>query len=445
MRLEIVWLKSSASIYSRHHIVSQSPFNFLDDLARSIWRKKREISYVTLLSYLTLLTSFLTQVILARLLGPDNYGIYTASFAIIALVEVPLIVRSSEVALRTLTSARAEGRAYHAMEKNLARTDMKLLLGAYILLALATPWLSDFSKADYNLFMIMSLVAPAQIGFGVFKSRFTIFDNASVMARFEFIYALFYITLTVIGYMGFGMYGLAWGMVVLMLLKTQMAHHFTKAFLPERSSSTVVATFVKTLPSDSLFSIIRSALANGINQIDLIIVSSFQSTQAVALYKVAKSLSALPTKITFPIWRYLQPKLLTAIQDGNRAMFRKTVFFGAAISFAVLIVFFPPLWFFGGRLIELLYGTAYKEAFTPFLILLLGVWMFHSVTGWFKFWSVVVRSQMDGILIYLLLFLSIVILGILVGGGDITKMALIVASLLTVASVLISIKALGKQ
>ena len=77
----------------------------LRSLTEQIWRRKGEVSFVSLTSYAILALTFAVQVITARLLGPEEFGIYSTTLALVSLVEVPLIVRGSELALRKLGSA----------------------------------------------------------------------------------------------------------------------------------------------------------------------------------------------------------------------------------------------------------------------------------------------------------------------------------------------------
>ena len=132
------------------------------------------------------------------------------------------------------------------------------------------------------------------------------------------------------------MFGLAGGLVLMMFIKTFLAYNFTKVYIPKFSD-------VSQLPykqnlAYSFFSIVRSTVANGINQIDLILISFFQNSQDVALYRVAKSLASLPAKITFPIWRYLQPKLIFAIDNNDHKMMNKLIFSGTIISSSVVVL-----------------------------------------------------------------------------------------------------------
>ena len=168
-------------------------YDLINELFKVIWIKRTEISSISILSYLTLFFQFLTQVTLARLLGPNDYGKFAATVALIAIIEVPLIVRTSEIALRNLIKLKDNLGIYISFEKNLLITDVKLLIGAYLFLLTNSSWLSSLLEVNIYQFIIMSLVIPAQIGYGIYKSRFMIFDKIPQLVRIEFVYSLLYI------------------------------------------------------------------------------------------------------------------------------------------------------------------------------------------------------------------------------------------------------------
>ena len=415
---------------------------FVAELIRRLWNKKNEISFVTLMSYATFGITFLTQVVLARLLEPTNYGIYIGSLAIIALVEVPLVVRGSEVSLRRLgTYWQQGGRNVSGLVRRINYDDLRIFLAVFVLIILASGWLSAISGADHLFFIILTLIIPAQIGYGVFRSYFMIFDIVPLMVKFEMTYALSMLTLTVAGYSLYGMFGLAWAVVLSMLLKTYLAYLFTKRFLPAKDTSGIPFP-EQTDHNDSLFSILRNLCSNGINQIDLVILAAFQSPQTVAIYKVAKSLSALPTKVSFPVWRYLQPKFIQAVLNDDKAKMRKSIYYGSAVLCLLLALIFPFVWIAGQELIALLYGQAYRDAFQPLLVLLIGIWAFNGLTGWFKIWAVVSKAQHFGLFIYFMMFVSLIAFGVLLGSGGPLEMAYAVSGIFVAFSVLVTVKAL---
>ena len=417
-------------------------FDSLSNIKERLWRKRRELSYVAGMTYATFGVYFLSQTLLARLLGTVNYGIYVSSLAVLALIEVPLVLRAAEVSMRQLGRhmQNFEGNIV-SVSRRLLREDVNYFLFSTILTIAASGWLSTLTGGDHSFFIILSLLIPAQIGYGIFKSYFLIFDIVPIIVRFEFVCALTLLVTTTIGYVALGMHGLATGYVVAMLLKTLLAYIFTRSHIPLRHGTGNYAK-ASSNHNDSFHSIFRNLCSNGINQVDIIILAALQGPHVVAIYKAAKSLSALPTKLSQPVWRYLQPKLLQAIQSDDRFKIQKIIFHGAVVLVVILVVVLLIALFAGQKIIALVYGQDYVQSYIPFLILLLGVWTFNGLTGWFKFWSVVSDSQRFSAGIYLSMLLTFGVIGYLFGSAGATEMAFTLSGVFIVFSALIALKVL---
>ena len=172
------------------------------------------------------------------------------------------------------------------------------------------------------------------------------------------------------------------------------------------------------------------------------ILTAFQTPQIVAIYKVAKSLSVLPIKVSFPVWRYLQPKFIRAILTNDKNQTRKLIYYGSGLLCLLLAMIFPFVWIVGQKMITAFYGPAYQEAFKPLLILLLGIWAFNGLTGWFKIWAVVNRTQRFGLLTYFTMFVSLVTVGVLFGKEGPLEMSYAVSGIFVAFSVLVFVKLL---
>lgn len=417
-------------------------YAFFNQLKKIILKKKGEISFVSAMSYATLMVTFLTQVVLARLLEPVNYGIYISSLAILALIEVPLVVRASEVSLRVLGAHwQSGGRNLEGISKQAKQDDLKYFLIPTIVILSMSEWLSQLAGADQIFFVILALMIPAQISYGIYKSYFMVFDIVPVMVKFEMSSAIVLLAATTMGYLTFGMYGLAMAYATAMLIKTFMAYMFTRSHIPT-AQHLEIANRSAASHKDSFHSIFRNICSNGINQVDVIILSAIQGPHTVAIYKVAKSLSALPTKISFPVWRYLQPRLINAVLCNEKIKMQKLIFYGSAALILILALTLPFIWIAGQELIFHIYGPAYREAFKPLLILLVGVWAFNGLIGWFKVWAVVTKSPHFGLLMHFSMLAALITFGVIFGQEGALEMAYTVSSIFIAFSVLIAVKIL---
>jgi O-antigen/teichoic acid export membrane protein len=411
-------------------------------LFKKIISKKGELSYVAAMTYFTFAITFFTQVIHARLLGPSDYGVLVSTLAILALIETPLVVRATEISLRQL------GKTEYGIDANfifisraMRREDILYFFIATMLILASSSWVSKIIDVEHSFFIVMGLLIPAQIGYGIYKSYFIIFNIIPTLVKFEMAYAVAHLFVTTIGYLVYGMPGIALGYVASMLFKTYMAYLFTRAKVILIKDSTVILGRSCSI-KDSFHSILRNFLSNGINQVDVIILSLIQGPQTVAIYKVAKSLSALPTKLSQPVWRYLQPKLMQAIQSDDRMNTRKIIFYGGAVLILILVLMLPIALLAGQEFIALVYGQDYVQSYVPFLILLFGVWAFNGLTGWFKFWSAVSDSQRFTSGIYLAMLLTLVSMAFLFGSEGATEMAASVLITFIFFAVVVTVKVL---
>lgn len=390
------------------------------------------------MGYATLVLAALLQVAIVRLLGKENFGIYSTALAMVALVEVPLVVRGGEIALRMLGKAAREGDAemLKCLARKIVRYDLLLYVFTFLLLSLVAWVAHRFLEFNPLLFVILALKIPAQAGFGVYKGYFTIFDKVTEMGRYEFVCVVALACLNLAGVLLGGIYGLAVSMVMAMVMETYLAFLFTKSYLPavEQGVTSPSSRMQTTFTREGIFPVVRNLFFNGFNQIDILLLGVFQKPEIVAVYKVGKSLASLPIKIAFPVWRYLQPKLMEAIQTGDTRKEKRVILAGAGILGAVMFCFLPLVLFGGESAIVFLYGEDFADAFKHFLILLIGIWAFHGVAGWFKFWVVVTHSRLHGIGVYAAAFFLTILLGAIFGSVSPVAMSYVVATVLLAMS-----------
>lgn len=412
----------------------------LMEILGKAWGRRKELSLVTLVSYCTLLVNFLTQVVLARMLGPEDYGAYISALAMVALVEVPIINRGNEIALRQIGKLKTKPDLnVRQMIWQIFKNDTLLITLAFTAYVMCSQWMSELVGVDFYFFLILTLILPAQIGFGIAKSCFVIFDLIPLLVKYEILFSIIKITILVASYLMGDVYGLAVGYVITVAVKTVLAFLFVRKYIPNEQGQRQEGRSMKSELKDSLFSLSRGTLSNGVNQIDTLLLSIFFNSQGVGIYKVAKSLSSLPTKVSFPVWRYLQPKILNCTMREDHVGFRKLVLVGVLILGSVFGMMLPLVYFFGENLIVLLYGQEYLGSYVPFLILLIGIWAFNGMTGWFKIWAVVSKSQTVGLVSYVFLFFSMLFIGLNYGTRGSFEMAIGVSSTYIMFSVLITV------
>jgi O-antigen/teichoic acid export membrane protein len=409
--------------------------NFVSGFFAQAWRHRSAITRVSLLGYATMAMGFVLQIMIARTLGVQLYGVYATNLAIVAIVEIPIVVRSGELAMRNMRPYPGNAApSYWSLSRLLVRRDVWPFVGTYILVAGAGWIFGSDLNLDPLLLSILALTIPAQIGFGAYKCLFFVHNQMPRLGRTELTYALALLALSLVGLLAAGVYGLAAASAVAALVKTLLTRNGSRRFAQTDSEPALPPKL--DVSRDSLYSIARNALSNGLTQFDVILLSQTQAPEAIALYKVGKSLTSLPIKLSFPLWRMLQPQIMAAVRTDDRGLERRAVLTGSIGFGLLMVVALPLVLLFGEDFIVLAYGEPFRGAFVYFLILMVGVWLFNGVAGWFSFWCVVAKSQAYGLMVYAAAFLLALLGGLLWGMTSPTRMAYVVSGALVVAAAL---------
>jgi O-antigen/teichoic acid export membrane protein len=162
-------------------------------------------------------------------------------------------------------------------------------------------------------------------------------------------------------------------------------------------------------------------------QIDLVVLNAVAGAEAIAVYKIAKSLSTIPVRATAPLWSALRPRLLAAWHAGRPRRVLELVGLPALGMLGAMLLAAAPVVMLAPWLIGRVYGAEYATAAVPFLHLVWGTLLFQSLTGWFGFWVIIAEQRTAGTLVYAL-YLALLAIGAAVyGRHGSAQMALAVA------------------
>jgi len=183
----------------------------------------------------------------------------------------------------------------------------------------------------------------------------------------------------------------------------------------------------------SSYSIFRRSFENISTQLDVVLLASITSHEAVAIYKVAKSMANIPLKFAAPFWFVIRPDILDAMRNSDFYKLKKLILKPAKF-FAILLI--PSLLFLyaiSDYLIFKIFGPDYLPSFIPFLILFVGTWIGSAVTGWFGFVAVISEKRKT---VAMLIFLSsaLLLISIYFSKGNL----ILLASLSSLSAILVS-------
>jgi O-antigen/teichoic acid export membrane protein len=413
---------------------------------------KRNFFSISFLTYTAIVIVFLTQVIIVRMLDISSYGVYAVIAAVISIIEGPLITRGGELALREAGRKWNDDRYGEAVSviNYINRNETSIFWMVYITIVIASFIFSEMIfDTDPIYLSILALSIPVQVGYGAYKNFLTITNNIRLQSYTEVLFASFTMLSVVIGILLYGLSGLLAALVLSALVKTRVSKYFYVKTLAgfgvvsdSGQSEGVIQEDFRKRSTSSMF---RVLLQNGIMQVDIIILGLFQKPEVVAIYKVGKTLAGLPTKVSIPVWKYLHPAMVKAVNLRDVHLTRKTVFKGSAIVASLFALIYVAALLFGEDVVRFLYGENYTQSTTIFMILLLGYGAFYAVNGWFKTWVALIDNFYIGSAYFLCVLVGVVIVS-LAFNDDIEKLSTAISMVLvamTAASYLLSYRVKG--
>lgn len=392
----------------------------------------KKIGYVTFSHFISSVVIFIIQIFLARTLKLSEFGVLAVIQACANLIEGLVISRASDVAMNLIGGNwnKNHSKAIGYL-RILAKKEYLWNFSSYFLLLVVTFPLASYLKINYLYFVIIGLSIPAQSGYGVSKSIFIIDDKLNQLALFEIGYNICFLILAVIFVRIYGLLGFLWATVFSAFFKTLVSKLISEKYcshlVMDSSDSLKVQVFL------SSYSIFRSLFTNISTQLDVVLLASIASHEAVAIYKVAKSMANVPLKFAAPFWSVIRPDILDAMRNSDFYKLKKLIFKPAKF-FAILLI--PSLIFFyaiSDYLILKLFGPDYLSSFIPFLILFLGTWVGSAITGWFGFVAVVSENRKTVVMI-IFLSTALLLISVYFSEGDLilltslTSMSLILVS-----------------
>lgn len=311
--------------------------------------------------FLTIL-SFLVGVVMARLLGPADFGVFMAvtSFTSIVMLLVQFGIPPALI---------------QAKELDVSQTDASLVLMiilaiafSMLLFAVAEPLSAiyeseDFAPVMYAMALLLVPTTYPAIGLALLRREMRFPEVARINASAQVWSSISSIAAAMLG---FGVYSLVIGTVVGTLTTALNA---ARALRWSPAWPRLLA--VRPLLRYASFTTLNNVQDMAINRADNMIVGAVLGTSALGLYNRAFSLAKLPSD---QFAESLGPLLLGALSRvqtdlrWSRLLFLKAI---SAIS-TVTMPFLALLFFAGPQLVTLIYGEAWADAGEPLRVMVAG-------------------------------------------------------------------------
>lgn len=403
----------------------------------------RDAGSIGLSNFLVIAAQFLLNVITVRGLRPEIFGAYSVALAIETIIESVLVARSGEMAFQYIGKAwvNKDYNLARAYAEKIIRLDVIVNCSLYGLVSVCSILVSRVFGFDPTYLILLNLMVPAQIGYGVYKSLFVCTSKLKHQAVLEGAFAITQLVLGGLGLLFFGVFGIIAALIVSALTKTLVAKAITEPWWPatNRNDNSLdmnqSLTNLESLTGSGIHSILRNGFSNLANQIDFLLISGIQGPHTAAIYRVAKILAILPSRVAGPVWSALRPSLLKAWHTQNTRQISRVIIIPSAIMMMFLVLALVPLSFYVHEIVCFLYGAEYRSAGVPFLILFVGGWIFGAVTAWFGFVVLLDSNKITSTLIYAFMLVNIFGGGAIFGKASPIDMALVTSATLLFTSV----------
>lgn len=338
---------------------------------------------------LAILAGFTSSIVLARVMGPAEYGVYAFVFAIIAILALPVQMGLPTLIIRETARACAN-QDWPLLRGMWSWSGRVIIASSLLMLGAVLAWLSihgdSVNSHRVSAFLwglpLLPLLAFAEargaalLGLGrIFQGQFP--DQV----LHPMLLALF-------------AGSAAWLFSIQITAKTALSLSVLAAF----SAFVLGAAFlVRARPKELretkhgrmehrqwMKAIVPLSIIVGLQVItgntSLVVLGFFRADSEVAIYRVALSISSIATFGLITSYTVIQPYIVRLNAANNQ---RSLQFIASAGALAALAVTVPVLgiYIFSGKyLLDFLYGSGFVAAYSPLIVLTFGAAL-HAIFG----------------------------------------------------------------
>lgn len=326
-----------------------------------------------------ILAGLISSIALARLLGPESYGIYAFVFSLISLFGLPVKMGLPTLILRE--TARADQAADGALMSGIWRwSDRAMALMAAVVLGISGLyiWLVSGLESPRMMALLCALPLVPLIGWAEARGaairglRRVALGVAPDKILRPLLLAGAVVTVSWLSFTPLSaaqVYLLHCGVAVVSLavaygIAIRIRPHHPGAEIPRTTPRAWIAAIV---PLSAL-----AGLQVVSHNTDILMLGTLASDAQVGIYRVALSGANVALVGLTTINLVLQPYFARACGAGDHRQLQRLAAAGARYSLMAALPFLAVYWFGGIWLLNLIYGEAYTGAFWALIILCLG-------------------------------------------------------------------------
>lgn len=379
------------------------------------------------------LAAFVLQIALVRMLPIETFGALAAALALHAVVEGAIVSRGNETALALLARNHASPRALQeAMILQLMRIDL-LWVGGCLAAYVAGLWvIGERTHFPTAFLLLLALGTGAQFSWGTVKAALFVLHPPDIMSKVELQYTLLSFVASMAGMLLGGAtgyciaYAVSQGMKAVLGLRA-LGLPLTRALRrPDGQTKNIALPELAVL---GFAGTVRAALAQFVQQMDLLVLAYLAPGAPLAQYRAAKTLAGLPARAAAPLWVLARRTLVADAHGAADSRFLSS--FGTVsmlLGGAGAILLLPLIWL-SEPFFTLLFGVQYAAAAASYAWLAPAAWVLLVMTGWSGFYGSVSRHKTRVISLYVGQAVLFVVCALFLDPHSAEQMALVYAIL----------------
>ena len=330
---------------------------------------------VFILTNLGNLCQFIFQIVCIRLFIPEEFSIFGSINAYISLVSAPVLIIPLLVSKYLIKSNNKNKSIEYLMQLLI-----KLILISILICAILHPFIKNILGIDKHIYFLVSYItlissAVISVCFGILQGlkkylQFGIFHFLSLFSKLIFLLSVSYFYKDILLLFFANLSGVIFAVILFFAFyrKILFVNISKSIFLDLKDQN-------KVFFNNSYNFLLTSFMILFFTNIDQFLSKIILISKDAGIYIAASSFSKIPFFLTMNLAYVLFPEI--NIESNKRSNFKKVftvLFFILFVSLSFIIL----LKFYGGYIIEILYGKLYLEA-TNYIIILVASMMFVNI------------------------------------------------------------------
>ena len=353
----------STAIISKEKILKKySDFIMMLIPAKKLIRGLKNASYLTIGHIITLAISFIGIIYIARILGPNNFGIYTIVVAFVGMFDIITVYGINKVVLREGSKDLSQMQYYIEKTTGIKNLFTFVAVGFCIIASFFTPYSTQVIL--YIFIFSFSLIYTSFNGF--FMTVFQAAEKMQYNAFLSIIHRILFVSLSIVFlYMGFGLFALFIIALFSQFFTLIINFKLTKNFLSYKFWNGIKVDKTILKPA-IIFSILAfSYLLAG--KIDLVMISLLGSSSDVGIYGVSYRIMMVGLTLRSFISTAFFPIFVKSYSKRSVRFNRLLKY--ALIMGLVLLSIATVISFYSEQIITPIFGGEYFESGTIFSVL----------------------------------------------------------------------------